>query len=88
MTDTLTHILYDEIDRLKADVQKWIKIAGENQKSANKSAEWAEKQETENTHLKGLLAEAVELCNDPCNGCQWARDIVQVIKKVGESHDS
>ena len=63
MTDTLTHILYDEIDCLKADVQKWIKIAGENQKSANKSAEWAEKQETENTRLKGLRSQCQACCD-------------------------
>ena len=31
-----------EIERMKADLGKWIRIAGENQRSANKSAKWAE----------------------------------------------
>ena len=34
------------------EIDRWIKVAGENQKSANKSADWAEKAEAELTALR------------------------------------
>lgn len=38
------------------EIDRWIKVAGENQKSANKSADWAEKAEVELTKLRVRLS--------------------------------
>ena len=47
--------------RMKADLGKWIRIAGENQRSANKSAKWAEDADA---RIKELEAENERLRRD------------------------
>lgn len=41
-----------EIDRLKADVKKWVRTAGENQRSANLCADEADRLRAEVERLK------------------------------------
>ena len=46
---TIVEVQLAEKDK---EIDRWIKVAGENQKSANKSADWAEKAEAELTALR------------------------------------
>lgn len=47
--------LRQQLAEKEKEIEKWIRIAGENQRSANKSADWAEKAEAELAELREKL---------------------------------
>ena len=64
----------DEIAALKEDVYKWIKIAGENQRSANKSVNWAEDAEVR-------IIELTKLDKSMCSRLDTANAEIAALKK-------
>jgi chromosome segregation ATPase len=81
-----------QIAALHADVQKWIKIAGENQKSANQSAKWAEDAELrirELTALDKSMCIRLDAANTEIVALQaeveqWKRIIVTHVDVIAE----
>jgi chromosome segregation ATPase len=82
----------EQIAALQADVQKWIKIAGENQKSANQSAKWAEDAELrirELTALDKSMCIRLDAANTEIVALQaeveqWKRIIVTHVDVIAE----
>ncbi len=66
--------------RMKADLGKWIRIAGENQRSANKSAKWAEDADARIKELEEALKVTTEIKDTDC-----LSDIYRAVKAAKQA---